>query len=65
VQGRLRNASLSCTIRTECGHCRRPITFELDSGLNHRVLEGPSDPLVFLPFVDLPQVKDPSIIDAF
>ncbi len=38
---------------------------ELDSELNHRVLEGPDAPLVFLPFVDLPQVKDPSIIDAF
>jgi hypothetical protein len=65
VQGRLRNAFLSCTIRTECGHCRQKMMIELDSELNHRILEGPANPLVFLPFVDLPQVKDPSIIDAF
>jgi hypothetical protein len=65
VQGRLREAPLSCAIRTECGHCRRPIAFELDRELNHRILEGPADPLIFLPFVDFPQLKDPSIIDAF
>lgn len=65
VQGRLRNAFLSCTTQTKCGHCDRSIVIELDSELNYRILEGPADPLVFLPFVDLPQVKDPSIIDVF
>jgi len=65
VQGRLREAPLSGDIRTECGHCRRPIALELDSELNHRILEGPANPLVFLPFVDLPNLKAPSIIDAF
>ena len=65
VQGRLRNSFLSCRIRTECGHCGRSIVFELDSDLNCKILEGPAEPLLFLPFVDFGKLKDPNIIDAF
>jgi hypothetical protein len=65
VQGRLRAAFLSCEILTECGHCGRSIRIELDSKLNHKIQEGPTDPLVFVPFVDFDKLKEPSIIDAF
>jgi hypothetical protein len=65
VQGRLRDSFLSCEIHTECGHCGQPIGIKLDSQLNHTILEGPANPLVFVPFVDFDKLKDPSIIDAF
>ena len=64
VQGHLRNESLTITIETECAHCARSIQLELDSELNHRVVEG-TDPLVFVPLVDFEKLEDPSIIDAF
>jgi hypothetical protein len=64
VQGHLRNEPLAITIETECAHCSRSIQIELDSELNHRVVEG-TDPLVFVPLVDFEKLKDPSIIDAF
>jgi hypothetical protein len=65
VQGHLRNQSLVITIKTECAHCSRPIQIELDSELNHRVVEEDADPLVFVPLVDFEELEDPSIIDAF
>jgi hypothetical protein len=65
VQGRLRGIFLTCEIRIECGHCGRAIGIELDSELRHKILEGPTNPLVFVPFVDFDKLKDPSIIDAF
>ena len=64
VQGHLRNESLAVTITTECGHCSRPMRIEVDSALNHRVLDG-EEPLIFVPLVDFERLKDPSIIDAF
>ena len=65
VQGRLRNSFLCCTIRTKCGHCGRSMVIELDSELNYRMAGEPKEPLVFLPFVDIGNLKEPSIIDAF
>ena len=43
----------------------KPIVIEMDSELNHKVLEGPADPLVFVPFVDFDKLAERSIIDAF
>jgi hypothetical protein len=37
----------------------------MDSELSHKILEGPTNPLVFVPFVDFDKLKDPSIIEAF
>ena len=65
VQGRLREETLSVIIRTECKHCAESIKIEMDSGLNYKVLEGPTDPLVFVPFVDFDKLAERSIIDAF
>lgn len=65
MQGRLRGDFLSCEIHTECGHCGRSIGIALDSELNHKTVEGPTGPLVFVPFVDFDKLKEPSIIDAF
>ena len=64
VQGHLRDEPLSATIKTRCAHCSRAIRLEIDSRLEHRILEG-DEPLVFVPFVDFEKLKDPSIIDGF
>ena len=64
VQGHLRNAALSVTVRSACAHCSAPVTIEIDSALNYRVIDADA-PLVFLPLVDFQKLKDPSIIHAF
>ncbi len=65
VQGRLRNERLSALLTTECGHCGQRMVMRIDSELRSTVLEGPGDPLVFVPFLDLGALEAPSIIDDF
>jgi hypothetical protein len=65
VQGRIRGEALSLEITTECAHTHRPMRIRLDSDLRYEVLEGGSQPLVYVPMVNFSELKDPSIIDAF
>ena len=65
MQGQLRGESLSFSIETSCAHCGEPIHIEMDSELNYRVVEEGAAPLVHVPMVDLNELDDPSIIDAF
>ncbi|MDD5168601.1 MAG: hypothetical protein PHN75_07270 [Syntrophales bacterium] len=65
VQGRLRKESLSVTVSTECAHCRAPMEIEIDSDLNYKVKSGGCAPIIFIPDVDLFNLKDESIIGAF
>ncbi len=65
VQGRLRNQALTVTVRTECAHCRTPIEMTIDSDLNYTVKDKSCEPLVFMPDVDLLNLEDESIINAF
>jgi hypothetical protein len=37
----------------------------MDSELDYRVVEEGADPFVYVPMVDLDELEDPSIIDAF
>ncbi len=64
VQGQLRNEKLSCTIQSECGHCRRPVQIGIDSELNFQVEPGAEELLVYSPQLDI-QKLEPSIIDGF
>jgi hypothetical protein len=41
------------------------MTIEINTEMNYRILRGPTNPLVFAPFVDFDKLTDPSIIDAF
>ena len=50
---------------TECGHCHTPLHLEVDSELNYRVQESDASPLLFVPLMNLRELDDPSIIDAF
>jgi hypothetical protein len=65
VQGHLRGEPLSFTIETECGHCHQPIHIEIDSQLKYRVVESETEPLVYVPMVDVHKLEAPSIIDGF
>jgi hypothetical protein len=38
---------------------------EIDSELRYHVIEGGTDPLIFVPLVDFAKLTDPSIINAF
>ncbi len=66
MQGRLRKELLTVVIETECKHCTRPISIEMDSDLNYRIIgdEG-ARPLVFMPDVDWATFREPNIIHAF
>ena len=65
VQGRLRNEKLTATVRTECAHCKTPMDMTIDSDLNITVKNSDSRPMVFIPDVDLLNLKEESIINAF
>jgi hypothetical protein len=65
VQGRLLETDLSCIIETECAISRRPITFELDSYLRHRVRPPAEKPVFFIPMIDLSALDAPCIVDDF
>jgi hypothetical protein len=65
VQGQLRKKYLRFTIESECGHCGKPLTIDIDSDLNYSIQEQDAEPLIFVPMVDFDKLQDPSIIDAF
>jgi len=65
VQGQLREKPISVVVRTKCAYSSEPIIIEIDSELRHRIVEGGTDLLVFVPHVDFAKLADPSIIDAF
>ena len=52
-------------VETECAHCREAMHIEIDSRLNYRVRETGAEPLVFVPDINLHELDEPSIIDAF
>ena len=65
VQGHLSGKPVSVVIRSECAHCSRPLTIELDQGLDYRVVEEGAKPLIFSPLVNFKKLADPCIIDVY
>lgn len=65
MQGRLRNEEVSVTVDTECHHCSRALTLEIDDDMNVQVEQPDAHPLVFTPDVALFDVEGPSIVDDF
>jgi len=65
VQGKLRNEYLKVKIETECAHCSCPMEIEIDSNLYCKTNDESCEPVVFVPDVDLFNLKDDSIIDSF
>lgn len=65
VQGRLRETALSVEIQTTCANRNAEMRFRVDHLLNHEVLEGGPEPLVFEPDVDWETFPDRTIIDGY
>jgi len=66
VQGRLRvGEELTFDIQSECAHCGRPLRFEMDGQLNHRLADPEAQPLMFAPDVDWSDFEEPNIIHAY
>ncbi len=65
MQGRLRKQDLKVVVDTECAHCSRPMKIEIDSNLNVRPAGEGCAPMIFIPRVDLVNIREKSIIDAF
>ncbi|MBU0514719.1 MAG: hypothetical protein KJ621_08095 [Proteobacteria bacterium] len=65
VQGRLRQAPLSVRVDTSCAHCDAPLTLTIDQDLNYELGDPESDPIIFVPQVDLFDSGRPNIIDSF
>jgi len=65
VQGQLRKEFLLVVVRTECAHCGKAMELEIDSELNCRAKEAGCNPVVFVPDVNLIELEDESIINAF
>jgi hypothetical protein len=61
----LRCENLTVRVDTECHHCGKPLTLEIDSEMNIRVEEAGASPLVFTPDVVPFEVEGPSIVDDF
>ena len=65
VQGRLRNENITITVETECAHCSREMALEIDSEINIKGIDKECSPIIFIPDIDLLNLKDDSIIDSF
>jgi len=65
VQGKLREEYLAVVVRTQCAHCGKPMKLQIDSDLNCKVTEEGCNPVVFVPDVNLIELDDESIINAF
>jgi hypothetical protein len=65
VQGRLLKNNLSCRIETNCAVSGRTIVFELDSELRYSVHPPATQPVLFIPLLDLPNLDAPCIVDDF
>jgi hypothetical protein len=56
---------LTVTVRTECAHCKRPMELTINSDLTYETGDSGSEPMVFIPDVDLLNLDDENIINAF
>jgi len=60
----LRKEHLSVEVRSQCAHCQEPLDLTIDSSMNISVRQD-TEPLVFVPDVDLYDLDEPIIIESF
>jgi hypothetical protein len=65
VQGKLRNEYLIVQIDTECAESHHQMKIKIDSNLEYTTEDDGSDPVIFVPDVDLHKLNDDSIISSF
>ena len=59
------NTYLNVQVETECAHCSRPMEMSIDSDLNYKTNDERCNPIIFVPDIDLLNLKEDSIIDSF
>jgi len=64
VQGQLLQRHLSFELRSSCWATGDAVDIDFDSDMNYTVLTDP-EPRLFVPLVDIPNLDEPSIVDAF
>ena len=52
-------------VETECAHCAKAMEMEIDSDLHVKPDDEKSEPVIFVPDVDLLNLQEDSIIDSF
>jgi hypothetical protein len=65
VQGRLRGERLQVRIDSECHHCSRSLTIEVDDELRWRVLSPSASPLLFEPDIEWNAFRSENIIHDY
>ncbi len=52
-------------VRSECAHCKTPLEMTVDSDLTITIKDNECEPMVFIPDVDLLNLQEENIINAF
>ena len=65
MQGRLRGDKLKVRIDSECCHCLKPLSLEVDDELRWQVLSPGAEPLLFEPDVQWSTFRGESIIHDY
>jgi hypothetical protein len=65
VQGRLRGERLQVRIESECAHCARPLSLEVNEELRWRVLSPGASPLLFEPTMNWDTFRAPNIVHDY
>lgn len=52
-------------VHSECAHCKTPLEMTVDSDLTITIMDSECEPMVFIPDVDLLNLQEENIIDAF
>jgi hypothetical protein len=60
----LRKEHLSVEVSSHCAHCLEPLDLTIDSDMNVNVRQD-TEPLVFVPEVNLYDLDEPNIIESF
>jgi hypothetical protein len=65
VQGCLRGEKLWVRVDSECHHCSRPLTMEVDHRLGCRVFSRKATPLIFEPEINWSTFRGANIIHDY
>jgi hypothetical protein len=60
----LRKEHFSVEVSSQCAHCQEPLDLTIDSDMNVSVRQD-TEPLVFVPEVNLFDLDEPNIIESF
>jgi len=64
VQGQLLQRYLTFELRSSCWATGDAVDIDFDSDMSYTV-RSDNDPRLFVPLVDIPNLDEPSIVDAF